>query len=212
MTLRRIQRGLEKLYRLDPSPDVRAFLVGEDAPARTAALRRPREQIFVGGNADELRLGVFVHADALANLERRDPARRLTDANLADLLLAVEAVSHFLCVIHCARARRPVRPIELELQAELDKYLVCLLLLEAQGGALDGLAARLADALRLADDLPPAERERYAAAAALSCAYAGALEDRFVRPRRLASLLDEVRRFYRLSIEAKRDRITAMAA
>ena len=213
--LRRLQRGLETLYRLGAAPDVRGFLLDEDARGELGATRRPREQLFVGGNADELDLGLFVDPAVVANLGRRDPRRRLDARNLEDLLLAVEGVSHFLCVIHCARSRRPVRALELELQAEVDKYVVCALLLEAQGAATErasGLGALLADGFRLADDLDHAERERYRFAVALSAAYVAALDRRFVRPRRIVAMLDELRRFYRLPFAAKRERIDALAA
>lgn len=214
MSLRRIQRGIEKLYRLDTAPDVRNFLIQDDAPVRLRETRRPREQLFVGGTSEDLRLGVFVDQAVLETLRRHNPSRGLDQTNLADLLLAVEAVSHFLCVIHCVRARRPVRALELELQAEIDKYLVCLLLLEAQGRrrTILGLAENLAVALQLADNLNGEEHGRYARAATFASSYAAALQQRYVRTRRLMEMLDEVRHFYRLGLDAKVNRITLLAA
>jgi hypothetical protein len=222
VTLRRLQRGLERLYRLNRAPDVRRFLIDANARRELSARgdgsepREPAEQVFVGGNADDLELSLFVADHVLANLARHNPGVRLDEHNLRDLLLATEAVSHFLCVIHCAREKRPVRALELELQAEVDKYVVCLLLVESQGGRAAGLADRLQARLQLADDLLSAERAderaRYTAAAEWADAYARALDRQFVRRQRLVELLCEVRKFYRLNFQAKRERITALAA
>lgn len=212
MTLRRLQKGIEKLYRLDAAPDVRRFLIEDDAPVRQRESRQSREQLFVGGTSDEIRLGIFVDDEVLANLKRNNPAREVNDANLGDFLLAIEAVSHFLLVIHCARAQRPIRPVELELQAEVDKYLVCLLLLHEQGSLVEGLASRLAGSLSLEEDLSSDEQDRYQVAGALSASYSIALEELYVRTRRLVDLLAEVRRFYRLGLDGKFGRITALAA
>ena len=53
---------------------------------------------------------------------------------LQDFLLAVEGVSHFVYLVHRARQERPVSAVELELQAEVDKYLVALLVTWNQTG------------------------------------------------------------------------------
>ena len=52
MILRRLQRGLEKIYRLDAAPDVRRFLLDERSREHLAPARQPREQLFVAGNDD----------------------------------------------------------------------------------------------------------------------------------------------------------------
>ena len=64
---------------------------------------------------------------ALANLERHDPATRLDETNFADFCLAVEGVSHFIYVALRAADDRGVSQLELELQAEVDKFACCVL-------------------------------------------------------------------------------------
>src|SRR6185503_6263264 len=89
--------------------------------------RRPREQLLVCEGDGEMSIALFVDPAAIANLVRHDPGHRLGDHNLGDFLLAIEGVSHFIYAIWSARAERPVTQLELELQAEVDKYVTCLL-------------------------------------------------------------------------------------
>jgi len=114
-------------------------------------------------------------------------------------------VSHFLYLVHRARARRPVSQLELEAQGELDKYLTVLLQLWAVGrrSASPALRHRLFDRAAFRPGLSAAEIDRYRLASALAAACARALEIRFVLPGRLDGLLREVRRLYRLGAGEK---------
>ena len=69
----------------------------------------------------------------LERLGRRDPFAALTQHNLADYLTVAEGVSHFVYVAWNAGFDKPVTLLELELQAEVDKYVLGAWLLRAQG-------------------------------------------------------------------------------
>ena len=91
--------------------------------------------------------------------------------------------------------------LELESQAELDKYLAVLLQLWATGrrAASPALRHRLFERWSPRAGLSAAERDRYRLASALAAAYARAIEARYVIAGRLEALLRDVRRLYRLS-------------
>lgn len=220
--LARLQRGLESLYRVETNLEVDAFLVDDDA--REAALggqedigggegtgRRPKEQLLVSHDADELQLALYVADDVIANLESRDPAAGLDDGNFGDFCLAVEGVSHFVYVALCARAERPVSALELELQAEVDKYVSCLFVLDAGPELAAVLRRQLFDHVSFAPDLDGAERERYVTANAEARRYAASLERRYLLPGRTPDMLRELRRFYRLGWDGKRGLIAQAA-
>jgi hypothetical protein len=57
---------------------------------------------------------------------------RLTQENVADYWTALEGVSHFLYFAWNAGHDKPVTLLELELQAEIDKYVASYLLLKKQ--------------------------------------------------------------------------------
>ena len=143
----------------------------------------------------------------------RDPRRRLDAQNLQDFLLAVEGVSHFVYLVHRARQDRPVSAVELELQAEVDKYLVTLLVSWNQAGEPPSdLRERLFANIRFAGDLSREERERYELANSAADEYAASLEERFVRTHAVDDMLGEVRRFYRKGLAEKLEYITQLAA
>jgi len=205
MPLSRMQRGLEALYRVDTGVEIEDYVVGAEVRDHLGPRRRPREQLFALAEDGEARLALFIDPAALANLEARDPARRLDDANLGDFLLAIEGVSHFIYAVLCARTDRGVSQLELELQAEVDKYVTCLL----AGAGAPAPAASAALRRRLfADaeyepDLDGDERARYRAANDNAHRYAAWLEAAFVARRRIPEMLAELRRFYRQGLAGK---------
>jgi hypothetical protein len=204
--LREVQQALETAYRVEPGLDVRDYLITEAERARLGLERAPREQLLLRERPGELEVGLFVDERTLA---------RGADS-LEEFLLAVEGVSHFLYVMVRARAERPFSALELELQAEVDKYLLALL--GAWGGRGEPapvsaeLRERLFTKVRFHSDLSPEERDRYATANAAADEYAASLEARFVRRHALAEMLDEMRRFYRLGCAEKLDHIARKAA
>lgn len=199
--LSRLQLGLEALYRVQTHLTIDAFVIDADQRGAADPARAPREQLLVREGDDELAMALFVDAGALANLETHDPSSALDDRNFADFCLAVEGVSHFIYVALCAAGRRSVSPLELELQAEVDKFACCVLL---AGGNPD-LRRRLYGDVRYADDLDGDEGARYRAANAGASRYTAVLERRFVRGERTLAIpmLTELRRFYRMDLPDK---------
>ena len=214
--LSRLQRGLETLYRIETNLPVDQFLIDEEERAAAQPARAPREQVLVRQHGeDDLGLGLFVDAEALANLERHDPGQRLDERNFADFCVAIEGVSHFVYLARCAAEDRRVSALELELQAEVDKFACCALL--STGGADPGrdgagLRRRLYDDVTYAPDLDPDEHARYRVANAEAGRYARTLDRRYVSPRRMPEMLPELRRFYRLDLHGKLGHIARLAA
>jgi hypothetical protein len=189
-----------------PGADVRDYLISEADRSALGVPRAPREQLLLVETPGELEVGLFVDQALLERLEAG-----VDEDHLADYLLAVEGVSHFLYVMVRARAERPFSALELELQAEVDKYLLALL---AEWPVVESerLRARLYRRVRFHEDLSSEERDRYATANAAADEYAASLEARYVRRRAIDDMLDEMRRFYRLGCAEKLDHIRRKAA
>ena len=205
--LRGLQHRLEAIYGLDAGPDVRQFLIDESdrhAHAVDVGTDRPTDEVVLVRESDDgVDVGVYLAADVLARLAEEDPLDSLCDERLHDLWLAIESVSHFSYLVHRAGRDRAVSLFELELQAEVDKFVSTWFLAREQGqrGIRDGLWRRLFDEARLATGLGADERERYAAAsryAGYYCAELGLFEHGDH-----GQELRELRDFYRLDKPAK---------
>ena len=209
--LARLQRGLETLYRVATGLAVEQFLLDQTARDALGLARAPREQLVVVESGDDLDLGLFVDAAVLAHLAAHDPGARLDDRNTGAFLYAVEGVSHFVYAAVCAQRRRAVSALELELQAEVDKYVTCLLAGDAAPAASAAWRRRLYDECIFDDDLDADERDRYRAANQNARRYTASLERRYVAPRRIGEMLGELRGFYRLPLAGKLDAIARAA-
>ncbi len=204
MNLRRLQRELEGLYDLPLGPDVERF-VCDEAEARAIAgeaVTARREALIVVDREGDLSVGLYV-----------DPALRAPRSHFEAVCVLAEGVSHFVYLEFRSVRGREVSELELELQAEVDKY--ALALVRDRSRRLSSRSRRLRR--RLFEDaafLDPegTERgERYRLATRAAGAYARYLERRFVDEGDLGSLARELRRFYRLGEREKLDRVREAA-
>jgi hypothetical protein len=204
-----VQRRLESLYALEPEAPVTDFLVSaQDAVGYPGGGSRT----LIAQDGDFVSLGVVLEPGVGALLAELDPRVLLDRRNLDSFCTATEEVSHFVYLLFCARTARTVTQLELELQAEVDKYLCAVFLLSLQN---DGaVSPRLKDLLfhhyRIAETVSDERAERYRAASQLAYRYCQYLEARFLKPSRLADLARESRRFYRLGQREKLEKISEL--
>ena len=201
-TLASLQGALTDIYDLPPTPDIAQYLTTDRASvARLQVARNSEEQLIVAEDGDTLSLALYIDAGVLERLERLDPFAALTQHNLGDYLTVAEGVSHFVYVAWNAGFDKPVTLLELELQAEVDKYVLGAWLLRAQGAGR--FPRELHRALFERAHVDPAAAGNRAGLYRAASSYAG----RFCRrvAARLAcgtrgatgDLLAELRRFYR---------------
>jgi hypothetical protein len=141
-------------------------------------------------------------------LEAADPHRALTESNLADYCTALEGVSHFVYSTYGLERDMPVSLLELEMQAEVDKYAVTVFLLAGQQGGQSyptQVHARLFDRVSFDARLEPDQYERYRTAHRCAAHYCRRLERRFVNRGmpKIEAMVRELRSFYRLRHAAK---------
>ncbi len=201
-----VQRRLESFYALPAEPPVSDFLIAQDEAAH---LPGGGSRTLVSQEGDEVSLAVVLDRSVGEDLARADPREKLDGTNLGAFSTLTEEVSHFLYLMYRARASRSATRLELELQAEVDKYLTAAFFLSLQNeGALSTrLRHLLFRSYRLADGLSAESAERYRVASSLADRYCGWLETRFLRASRLSDLAREARRFYRLGQREKLEKI-----
>jgi hypothetical protein len=206
-----VQRRLESLYALDAQAPVTDFVLSEE---EAAGFPGGGSRTLVTQEGDQVSLGVVLEHEISALLAGADPRVRLDHANLGAFCTLTEEVSHFVYLHFCARTSRSVTQLELELQAEVDKYLsaVFLLCLQNDGAVSPRLRDLLFRRYRLVAALSAEQAERYRAASGLAYRYCSYLEARYLRPSRLPDLAREARRFYRLGQRQKLERIAELPA
>ncbi len=211
MVLRGLTELLGRLYDVSFSYDVYDFLVTDRrrvahvAPANDA---RPLEEaLLVAESADGAGVTLYLEPALLERLEEADPLGRLDERNLADYCTALEGLSHFLYCTWRLERDAPVSLLELETQAEVDKYAVTVLLIARQlgGGFPWQVHPRLFDRVRFDHRLTPDQRARYVTAHRGAARFCRRLERRYVSRAgaRMEELVRELRAFYRLGSAAK---------
>jgi hypothetical protein len=211
MLLRRMQTLLAQLYDAPVEHDVQGFLFSDrrrlTAMLGDGAAMMSDEQVLMTQDDDGVCVGVFIDQRVLDRLATCDPLHALNDDNLHDYCTALEGVSHFHYLMWSLARGRTVSLLELELQAEVDKYACALtLLLQQRDGRFPGaLHARLFSAVSFLPQADAAARRRYEEANALAARYCRALDERYLRGRRSRpeAWIAELRRFFRCSHQEK---------
>lgn len=207
MVLARLQELIGDFYALDTEYDVSDFLITDEAlvEALDRDGRASEEKLLIAESPGEAaRVGLYVQRDVVERLTERDPADRLDDTNLADFWTAFEGVSHFSYFAFNAALERPVTLLEMELQAEVDKFVITALLIKRQAGkAPPRLHNWLFELPRLDRALSAEERVRYRDANRYAGKYCLRLAPWLARAPESEALRAELRRFYRLSQPAK---------
>ena len=108
------------------------LLLSADDRARLCPGASPDEALLVCEDGETLHVGLFLDESVLAQLVRGQ-GEPWSLERLRGFCHAAEGVSHFLYLAHRAEQHRPVSLLELEAQAEVDKYLCVLLQLWAVG-------------------------------------------------------------------------------
>jgi len=200
MLLGKLEAMLHELYALDVGYAVNDFLITDEAMARSldAGGRSVDEKLLIAEGDGEADVALYLDRELLERLDRHDPLTHLDADNLADFWAALEGVSHFTYYAWNAARDKNVSLFELELQAEVDKFVTTARLLREQTGRDPaGLHGWLFDSPTLANDLDAKERARYRRANRYAARYCQRLTADLASDE--AACHRELRHFYRLS-------------
>jgi hypothetical protein len=205
MLLTRLQDLIAGIYDVRVAHDVYDFLV-TDRRRLPAAVRSGAadEELIVAEPQGGGEIGVSLYLDPclLERLRREDPTVRLHGGNVADYWTALEGVSHFMYLAWNAGHDRPVSLLELEMQAEVDKYVASYWLMRQQlpGRFPAELRRILFERTRIDPRLAAGREELYRHASRYAERFCRRLEHSLERAHgRSDEVLAELRRFYRLT-------------
>lgn len=180
----RIQAALCRLYGIDDAPAVDDFI----RPCEGAI---EREVLLVREDEDGVEIAVHLPKSAL------DGCAQL---GFDEVCQVIEGVSHFVFLVERARRELPLTQLELELQAEVDKYVIFVHdprdVRRFEPHRAARVRARLFEAVSYLDPPGTEKGDRYRLANDLAARFAGMLDERFARRGHFEQLLDALRRFY----------------
>jgi hypothetical protein len=218
MLLSRLQELIGGIYDVRVAYDVYDFLVTD----RGRLPRAPHsgvadEELIVAQSADgsEVSLSLYLDPALLERLSSADPLVELHGGNVADWWTVLEGVSHFLYLAWNAGHDKPVSLLELEMQAEVDKYVASYWLMRRQypGHFPAELHRVLFERTRIDPRLARERRGLYGEANRYAARFCRRLEQRLTdavhgeREHGEREVLAELRRFYRLGNARKRAHI-----
>jgi hypothetical protein len=177
--LERVQGLLERTYGMDNLVrDVGRFVVGDlgyerfyrggAGPSRVRSLGHGAKTLIREADG-AVRLCIYYPDDLIRCLELNPPERGLREANVDAFATLVEELDHLLCIAERAVQTRPLSLFELELHANVSKYLVLARFVAGRGDRIEErrrvwLRYHLFDKGAYSDE-DPAARARYRDAA-----------------------------------------------
>jgi len=213
--LERLQQQLHDINRSDAGYDIRHFLITDGQVAQAISggsnLTHSGESLLLQEDEDGVALSLYLDEALLDRLQDTDPAMALKSAQLDDLCKVIEGLSHFNYVAWRASRNQSVTLLELELQAEVDKFVSTMHLApqEPDSKLMSRLHGHLFDNIRLHEHLSERQLERYREASAYAARFCQALVPRLREQN--DDVLPELRRFYRMSLGEKISHIRACA-
>lgn len=210
-----LQQHLSDIYQVGAGYDVRDFLITDQTLALAiggdAMLARTSETLLMREEDNGLSLSLFLDREMLNRLEADNPFHDLRAEQLDDLWKVMEGLSHFNCVVWKASQDRTVSLLELEMQAEIDKFVATMRLALGQGETEmpNRLHGWLFDDVSYHEELEDEQLDRYRAANEYAARFCRGLRHRLISNDKAA--LSELRRFYRLQLRDKISHIHSRA-
>lgn len=206
MILQNIANELTQLYSLSDSdfPPIAEFLISQQT-YKLLCKQRPsldpnaRESLVLHIEDDALEIGLYISPKILKLIETYDPQTNLNNKNLDAACVAIEGVSHLLYVHQKYMNKTPWSLLELELQAEIDKYILCVNWLKRQGGNGRELLGKLFERYSLLGGMNSSVAWRYQRATTMAQNFCRHIEINFIFKHRLEPARRALKEFYRLS-------------
>ena len=129
-----LQRKIEKTYALDTGiTNIEKFIIGDHGYKEFYLKEQIQSvvendssgsRVFLRDGGNTLKVSIYYPDKLIQVLEENDPRMGLHDDNVDECASFVEELDHFLFIAQNFKQNRPFSLLELELQANVTKYLV----------------------------------------------------------------------------------------
>jgi hypothetical protein len=204
LLLSRIQKEIEETYRIACPVRVDPFVMDEESRGHYSKtipwLKSSHEAILIRETEEDLDVGLLFDP-RLLEWSRRQGWENLTLDHLETAGPLIEGVSHFVSLLWHAERKQAVSALELEIQAEVDKFV--LFSRGTGGNEIPLLFEKLFTEISWRPDLNSEERGRYETAARLASQYCHFLKTQYLSSHRQKEIYPELRSFYRKPLAEK---------
>lgn len=216
IAVRQIDRALKRLYNIDTPYRAESFLLSNPIhrPVPKVANSDFQGALYIQGSVSSLddeadiNVGIFFNDGIKKQLKNfHQWEKHWTPDQLRAFTVAAEEISHFHYFLFNAKRKRAISQFELEMQGEIDKFLLTyfaqLVGTTHLRKRFDGLFEHLFHCFRLGGHLKLHERERYLDANTFAKKFIVRIRKDLENHYRMESALKEVRKFYRMDLAEK---------
>lgn len=206
--IKTIQQQLESLYGIRTGASAADYLISKNDLSTlmpdTMADNLPKELFLVNPEPhdDTIEVALYLAEDLCVNLQTHDPMQTLSTENISDFCTLIEGVSHFVYYLHKASLEYSITQLEMELQAEIDKFLLLSLLTHSNQKDNEMIMDLLFEDYLLHDHLTDDQKIRYNTATELARKYCFQVSQN-IKTEGLPLTLKKVRKFYPMTQEQK---------
>lgn len=195
-----IQAQIEKLYQLRCEHSVEDFVLREEDcksySAQKSWMQNSDEILFVKQEEENVDIGLFLNPKLLEKFSALN-LNQTTPLEITQLAPLIEGVSHFVYLLWKSGKDQSVTQLELELQAEIDKFLLTSSL---WGKNLSPwIMEQLFGEVEWNPHLGAEEKERYQVANQLASKYCAKLRNLFNIENSEEEILTRIRPFYQMN-------------
>lgn len=202
--IQHVELHLKRFYQLEPKLSAAQFLVGKPvrtlSPSTTVGTRSYEGALFIRqASPQDLEIAIYIKPRlqrALRNFSRWRGLWNTEQVHAFSVL--AEEVSHFHFLLFHVQSGRPVSQLELEVQGEIDKFLLAFFSQYSQSGPalFDRTYRQLFEDYSLGDSLSPEQQTRYLDANNIAKNKIRKLRHALIR-RDSEGLLPQLRKIYR---------------
>lgn len=207
-----IQTALEKRYDVSVPYRVENFVLHDSAQFVELSGNTPAspEVLLLQESENNLDLTLFLDSCVMDSARQSDWQQEWSGERFSDHCIVLEGVSHFLYLVWNAHHDRAVKVHELEVQAEVDKFVFATLIANRADLPVPQLLTRLFKRVSYREGLSAELCARYESANYFAALYCQWLASEFEFFTDNGELRAELARFYRLTGSAKINRIKAL--
>ena len=201
MMIDKIYKYLCSLYNLEPKHIPSNFLMNH-VPKNLIGIgdRFNREAVFAVKRADSWNIGIYINPEILNRINNGE------NNSVDDICCAIEGVSHFIYLLNHIEKHQKCSMLELELQAEVDKFVVLSASARFKPYFVKKHFEELFDSPEFSNELSQTELIRYKDANALALQYCLELKD-MIFAKNIQTMKKMCKSFFKSDIKNKLARI-----